>query len=93
MEGVNHYKSLKSQKAHKSNYWAYYLFILLEFAMIFLYAAFTTFGKDAGPKSVKAEDENTQKDIVQKYPLFQDVNVMIFIGFGFLMTFLKNYSW
>lgn len=26
------------------------------------------------------------------YPNFQDVNVMIFIGFGFLMTFLKNYG-
>lgn len=28
-----------------------------------------------------------------KYPLFQDVHVMIFIGFGFLMVFLKNNSW
>ncbi|XP_047487124.1 ammonium transporter Rh type B-like [Penaeus chinensis] len=26
------------------------------------------------------------------YPLFQDVHVMIFIGFGFLMTFLKKYG-
>jgi hypothetical protein len=28
-----------------------------------------------------------------KYPLFQDVHIMIFIGFGFLMVFLKNNSW
>ena len=28
-----------------------------------------------------------------KYCLFQDVHVMIFIGFGFLMVFLKNNSW
>jgi len=27
------------------------------------------------------------------YALFQDVHVMIFIGFGFLMTFLKSHSW
>ncbi|KIH47974.1 hypothetical protein ANCDUO_21961, partial [Ancylostoma duodenale] len=27
-----------------------------------------------------------------KYPLFQDTHVMIFIGFGFLMTFLKRYG-
>lgn len=27
------------------------------------------------------------------YGHFQDVHVMIFIGFGFLMTFLKSYSW
>lgn len=26
------------------------------------------------------------------YPLFQDVHVMVFIGFGFLMTFLKRYG-
>ncbi|XP_026568693.1 ammonium transporter Rh type A isoform X1 [Pseudonaja textilis] len=26
------------------------------------------------------------------YPIFQDVHVMIFIGFGFLMTFLKKYG-
>jgi ammonium transporter Rh len=29
----------------------------------------------------------------EKYPLFQDVHVMIFVGFGFLMVFLKNNSW
>ena len=30
---------------------------------------------------------------MSKYPSFQDVHVMIFIGFGFLMTFLKFHSW
>ena len=27
------------------------------------------------------------------YPMFQDVHVMIFVGFGFLMTFLKKYGY
>jgi ammonium transporter Rh len=27
------------------------------------------------------------------YPEYQDVNVMMLIGFGFLMTFIKHHSW
>jgi len=36
-------------------------------------------------------DEMTARDTVQNmYPAYQDVHVMIFIGFGFLMTFIKT---
>lgn len=28
-----------------------------------------------------------------RYPAYQDINVMMLIGFGFLMTFLKNHAW
>ncbi|KAM6910731.1 ammonium transporter Rh type B [Xenentodon cancila] len=31
-------------------------------------------------------------DFYYRYPSFQDVHVMIFIGFGFLMTFLQRYG-
>jgi hypothetical protein len=27
------------------------------------------------------------------YPLYQDANVMMLIGFGFQMAYIKNYSW
>lgn len=33
-----------------------------------------------------------ENSIEKYYPMFQDVNVMIFVGFGFLMTFLKRYG-
>ena len=29
----------------------------------------------------------------QRYPGFQDINVMMLIGFGFLMTFIRSYAW
>ncbi|OQR69265.1 Rh-related protein-like, partial [Tropilaelaps mercedesae] len=34
-------------------------------------------------------DDNS---IEKFYPMFQDVNVMIFVGFGFLMTFLRQHG-
>ena len=42
---------------------------------------------------VKTEMQIVRK-IMSKYlfVVFQDVHVMIFIGFGFLMTFLKKYG-
>lgn len=30
--------------------------------------------------------------MIHSFSVFQDVHVMIFIGFGFLMTFLKRYG-
>ena len=36
--------------------------------------------------------EGVNNDINKYYPFFQDVHVMIFIGFGYLMTFLKKYG-
>lgn len=36
---------------------------------------------------------NTSLKVAQYYPVFQDVHVMIFIGFGFLMVFLKSHCW
>merc|ERR1711964_823267 len=40
------------------------------------------------------KDHTTSPDRIKTtYGMFQDVHVMIFIGFGFLMTFLRKYGY
>ncbi len=60
--------------------------LLLQTASIGLYG----FCTDYSPEMTNQEITTT---IDHYYPFFQDVHVMIFIGFGFLMTFLKNYAY
>ncbi|NWI75050.1 RHAG protein, partial [Dryoscopus gambensis] len=54
------------------------LALLLEVIIIVLYGIFV--------------DYSPQSSATNLYPHFQDVHVMIFVGFGFLMTFLKKYG-
>ncbi|NXE35939.1 RHAG protein, partial [Ptilorrhoa leucosticta] len=54
------------------------LALLLEVIIIVLYGIFV--------------DYDTSPSARILYPHFQDVHVMIFVGFGFLMTFLKKYG-
>lgn len=39
------------------------------------------------------EEEHTSEYLVAHYPMYMDIHVMVFVGFGFLMTYLKNASW
>lgn len=57
-----------------------------QIVLVFLYGFMTEYGP--GPDLTSLS--NT--DVDQYYPFYQDVHVMIFIGFGFLMTFLKKYG-
>jgi len=64
--------------------------ILLQILFIILFAKFVVYD----PNSVvhhKNSNANGQAQVAT-FPMFQDVHVMIFIGFGFLMTFLKKYG-
>ena len=38
------------------------------------------------------DDEHAEEEM-ELYPYFRDVNIMIFFGFGFLMTFLRRYGY
>uniref|UniRef100_A0AAY5KJ45 Ammonium transporter Rh type A n=1 Tax=Esox lucius TaxID=8010 RepID=A0AAY5KJ45_ESOLU len=73
------------------------LALTLEIITIILFSVFVVY--DDGEKHDGHGDHGNSnsshkeaKDPMTLYPMFQDVHVMIFIGFGFLMTFLKRYG-
>nr|XP_042121793.1 ammonium transporter Rh type A [Peromyscus maniculatus bairdii] len=69
----------------KFSFWA----IFLEVVIIVLFVFFVEYETT---QQVNATTSTKTDEFFQLYPLFQDVHVMIFVGFGFLMTFLKKYG-
>ncbi|KAL6257968.1 hypothetical protein P5V15_011564 [Pogonomyrmex californicus] len=78
------------------------MLFLLEITLITIIGALMTYGPEANASLLKNHTGTADKSEVQIkkpeddplriYPMYQDVHVMIWIGFGFLMTFLKKYS-
>jgi len=56
--------------------------MLIELVIILVYG---TYGAYPDPSQVNEQ--------LTLYPYFRDVNIMIFFGFGFLMTFLRRYGY
>lgn len=65
------------------------LVILFQVLVLVLYALTVEFPDASDPSYDSADWDKVD----WYYPMYQDVHVMIFIGFGFLMTFLAKYSW
>ena len=77
-----------------------YLFMVAQLVVILIFGLCTELGDGVHPSSRNTEAGDIgdvyskNQNVIQKlYPIFQDVHVMIFIGFGFLMTFIKTMSW
>lgn len=75
--------------------------IILQVVFVILFAVFVEYGDDASPEEIKpmsstnepvVEEEKGANSLHAYYGMFQDVHVMMFIGFGFLMMFLKRYG-
>lgn len=61
------------------------LFVFAEAGLIILYAFCVNYGSSTDSSGVSESD--------QFYKYFQDVHVMMYIGFGFLMTFIRKYGY
>ncbi|XP_017487792.1 PREDICTED: ammonium transporter Rh type C-like [Rhagoletis zephyria] len=68
-------------------------FIGLMIVQIILLALFWLFVRYSDEALLSDEGKVLGEQHVSKYPHFQDVQVMIYIGFGFLMTFLRKYGY
>tara|TARA_B110000263_G_C15270412_1_gene493198 strand:- start:28 stop:1347 length:1320 start_codon:yes stop_codon:yes gene_type:complete len=75
----NVYKFIKNKNVYK--------FVFYQLISIILFGYFS----DYGGADLNINNK-TSNQINHYYPMYQDVNIMIFIGFGFLMTFSAKYS-
>lgn len=74
-------------KGHAPNSYQFGMVMLVcQVAFIILFGLFVRYD---GGEGFDGKDE----ELSRLYPWFQDTHVMIVVGFGFLMTFLKRYGW
>ncbi|XP_012638694.1 ammonium transporter Rh type C isoform X2 [Microcebus murinus] len=71
--------------------------LLLEVAMVVLFGVYVRYDLDADThwgteKKRRNISSDLENEFYYRYPSFQDVHVMVFVGFGFLMTFLQRYG-
>lgn len=78
--------------------WWESLFFASEAVVIVLYCTCATFEDEMRSHTTKAdelahENEEVVLMLANYLPMFMDVHLMIIIGFGFLMVFLKTQCW
>jgi len=83
-------------EANPPFYWVIFvIFIAVQIIFIIIFGFYYSWdNKLNAPKNIdKDNNEEAKTDIKNKYQNLQDITLMIFLGFGFLRSFLKHYSW
>uniref|UniRef100_A0A8C5BVE3 Rh family B glycoprotein n=1 Tax=Gadus morhua TaxID=8049 RepID=A0A8C5BVE3_GADMO len=74
-------------------WWLPAICLVLQIILIILFGVLVQYNHDTDAKLWhKGNQSDYENDFYYRYPSFQDVHVMIFVGFGFLMTFLQRYG-
>lgn len=63
--------------------------LLGQVSVIALFGCFVTYGEAIHPKSTSDNYKALVGGFETHYPLLQDLHVMVFLGFGFIMVYLK----
>lgn len=75
----------------------YISLLIVQLILLILFGIYVRYEEKLLPhhtdEVIQPEDEGLLEEHVPSYPHFQDIHVMIFVGFGFLMTFLKKYGY
>ncbi|KAM3621138.1 uncharacterized protein V6R79_006602 [Siganus canaliculatus] len=68
------------------------LVAVLQVVMLVLFALFVTYDDNANAKFQNNQTNPMDNSLYRDYPYFADVQVMIFVGFGCLLSFFKFYG-
>jgi len=81
------------QKSRCEKYGWFIFYILMEGLIIFLFQLFTSPSIEVNPITADVQNAISQEHVKQYYPAYQDIHVMMLIGFGCLYMYLHRYSW